>query len=129
MKKSELEALKWRRENIQLLRSRIAELEDSIQTARIAKISDMPKGTITGDLWDEVLDLKDELKAEYVRELKALLLLTDRCDAWLRTLDDRSRALIRLRFYEDKTWIEIAEHYNVETVSVWRWFKQIKFEK
>lgn len=128
MKKSDLEALRWRKENVQLLRSQIAELEDSIQCARIAKISDMPKGTPNADLWEEVIDRKDEIKARYVRELKALLEEIQKVDDWLETLSERDRVLIRMRFYDCKGWQEIADYFNVDWVTPFSWLKQLKLK-
>ena len=128
MKKSDLEALRWRKENVQLLRSQIAELDDSIQCARIAKISDMPKGTPNADLWEEVIDRKDEIKARYVKELRELLAEIQRVDDWLETLSERDKTLIRLRFYEGVTWQGIADHFNVEFPTPFRWFNNLKLK-
>lgn len=128
MKKSDLEALRWRKENVQLLRSQIAELDDSIQCARIAKISDMPKGTPNADLWEEVIDRKDEIKARYVKELRELLEEIQKVDDWLETLSERHKTLIRLRFYEGRGWQEICDYFNVEWKTPFYWMKQLKLK-
>lgn len=125
MKKSDLEALRWRKENVQLLRSQIAELDDSIQCARI---SDMPKGTPNADLWEDVIDRKDEIKARYVKELRELLAEIQRVDDWLETLRERDKTLIRLRFYECRGWQEICDYFNVEWKTPFYWMKQLKLK-
>lgn len=128
MKRSDLENLRWKKEKVQLLRSQIAELEEMMECVRTTKYTDMPKakgGTIGDDRIAELIDKKDELKRGYVKEIAGLMETIREADEFIGGLSEREQTMLKLRFYENKTWYEVADIMGYVPLSVFRWWRNI----
>ena len=126
MKRSDLENLRWKKEKVQLLRSQIAELEEMMECVRTTKYTDMPKakgGTV--DRIAELIDKKDELKRGYVREIAGLMETICEAEAFIGGLTEQQQTMLKLRFFENKTWFEVADIMDYEISTIFRWWRNI----
>ena len=128
MKRDDLENLRWKKEKVQLLRSQIAELEEAMECVRTTKYSDMPKakGTMVGDdRIAELIDKKDELKRKYVDEIAGLMETICEAESFIGGLAEQQQTMLRLRFFENKTWFEVADIMDYEISTIFRWWRNI----
>lgn len=128
MKRSDLENLRWKKEKVQLLRSQIAELEEMMECVRTTKYTDMPKakGMMGGDVRIvELIDKKDELKHKYVAEIAGLMETIREAEAFVGGLTEQQQTMLRLRFFENKTWFEVADIMDYEISTIFRWWRNI----
>lgn len=127
MKRSDLENLRWKKEKVQLLRSQIAELEELMECVRTTKYTDMPKakGGMGDDRVAELIDKKDELKRKYVKEIAELMETIKEVDEFIGGLSEREQTMLKLRFYENKTWYEVAELMGYNPLTIFRAWRKI----
>lgn len=124
MDRENLKRYKYLKGEIRTLRGLIADLED--MAAPVAKWSDEPKavGGVSNPV-AEIVERKETLKAEYVRELHELLEMQAEIEEWMKNVKPKYRQLIRLLYVDGKTYLQTAEELGINSRTVTTWLHEV----
>ena len=119
-----LNSYRWRMREVQILRERIADLEDQITSIRAQRISDMPRGgkaVDTSDLIAKKVDLLTLYKQDLAQaeETKAVI---NEC---IRSVDNiRDRTILSMHYVDCMSYSRIAEALSYSSRQIKRFNKK-----
>lgn len=105
---------------IKQLRGMLAELETGVYTLQMAKLTGMPRGTVTKreSKQEALSDATEALRRKYAAKIEELRHEQLAIERDVEALEPEERRLVRMRYIEGKSAARIAreEHYSRSAV-------------
>lgn len=120
MTKKDLQQLYWTKKNIQALKNKLLELETAA-TRVTTQLSNDPKGPRSiedkqSELVIKMIDVQDEINRQLAKAYEFMA----KIEKAIENLPAREEYLIRLRYIEHESWIDICKALDYEWAQVHR---------